>query len=231
MRFGSLLVVVACLSVVVGAQSAFKPAQYVDGQLPVIPLLAVSGGEVFLELAVTSTGQVASVKTLRTTPPFTDTFMAAVQGWRFRPAEQLIESTPGDPRTAAWTPVDSMVLVAGIVGPPSLNTPTLGQPPQDVAAESDDTPFPINVVRPAFPPLARDAGLAVVEASIDVNGRVAEARAVRSAPAFDPAALTAARAWTFRPARVRGRSVSTYAYLIFAFRPPVTVQCKGPCGK
>lgn len=73
------------------------------------------------------------------------------------------------------------------------------------------------------PPLARDSGIVLIEVRVDTGGGVADAKVIRSARPFDKPALDAARRWTFRPARVRGTSVVTLAYIAFAFRQPVTV--------
>jgi TonB family protein len=221
MRRGLWLIALTCLGVAVSAQSRFRPAQYDGGPLPVVPVQAVGGGEVFLELTVTKTGIVADVKALRSTPPFTAAVAAAARAWRFRPAEQLMEF-PDRSRPPAWNPVDATVLVVAIARPPTLNTPTLGQLPQDVGSEADDTPFPLTVIPPPFPPLARDDGSVLVQVMVDAGGRVSDAKILQSSPAFDEVALTTAGAWSFRPARVRGDSVPVYAYLVFAFRQPVT---------
>ena len=202
-------------------QGTFRPAQYAGGSLPLVPVQAVAGGQVLLELAVTKTGAVADVKTLRTTPPFTAQFVAAARSWRFRPAERLTDSA--DPsKPPAWLPVESTVLVGGVIRPPSLNTPTLGDSPRDVGSEADDTPFPLSVVAPLFPPRALGDGSVLVQVMVDTGGRVSDARILQPSPAFNEVALMSARSWVFRPARVRGESVATYAYLVFAFRQPVT---------
>ncbi|OLC45728.1 MAG: hypothetical protein AUH43_15565 [Acidobacteria bacterium 13_1_40CM_65_14] len=78
-------------------------------------------------------------------------------------------------------------------------------------------------VTPRYPPLARDSGIVLIEVRVDTGGGVADAKVIRSARPFDKPALDAARRWTFRPARVRGTSVVTLAYIAFAFRQPVTV--------
>ena len=65
-------------------------------------------------------------------------------------------------------------------------------------------------------------GVVLIEATVDVMGRVADARVIRAAPPFDQAAMAAARQWRFRPARVKGRVTPTYVYLIFGFPVPVT---------
>ena len=212
-------------AVAMAGQGGFMPAQYRDGVLPQIPIQAVGGGEVVVELSVSSTGVVSGVRTLRATAPFTDAVTSAVRGWQFRPAEEDVEPDAGKPvQPKPRTRVESTVLVAGVFRPPTLNTPTLGEPPRDVASASSETPFPLTTVTPRYPPLARDSGMVLVEARVDVRGRVADAKVIRSAHPFDEPALEAARRWTFRPARVHGTSVATLAYIAFAFRQPVTVM-------
>lgn len=207
-----------------GPEGGFMPAQYRDGALPSIPIQAVGGGEVFVELSVSSSGVVSGVRTLRATPPFTDAVTNAVRGWQFRPAEEDVEPGAGKPvEPKPRKRVESTVLVAGAFRPPTLNTPTFGQPPRDVASASNETPFPLTTVMPRYPPLARDSGMVLVEARVDTAGGVANVTVIHSARPFDEPALDAARRWTFRPARVRGTAVVTLAYIAFAFRQPVTV--------
>jgi TonB family protein len=43
-----------------------------------------------------------------------------------------------------------------------------------------------------------------------------------SSPAFDAAALAAAKSWSFEAAQRDGRAITAHAYLLFAFRQPVT---------
>jgi TonB family protein len=62
----------------------------------------------------------------------------------------------------------------------------------------------------------------LVEVTIDGAGVLTDAQVNVSSPAFDAAALAAARSWSFRAARKQGNAVTTHAYLLFAFRQPVT---------
>ncbi|HEV8319271.1 MAG TPA: energy transducer TonB [Vicinamibacterales bacterium] len=216
--------VFGCAAAIMVAPGGFMPAQYRDGALPQIPIQAVGGGEVFVELSVNSSGVVSGVRTLRATAPFAAAVNEAVRGWQFRSAEEEIASEAGRPvELQTRKPVESTVLVAGIFRPPTLNTPTLGEPPRNVASASNETPFPLTTVMPRYPPLARDSGIVLVEARVDAGGGVADVKVIRSARPFDEPALDAARRWTFRPARVRGTAVPTLAYIAFAFRQPVTV--------
>ena len=47
--------IVACLlGVVLSAQETFSPARYRAGTVPALPIMALGGGQVFVELAVSS---------------------------------------------------------------------------------------------------------------------------------------------------------------------------------
>jgi TonB family protein len=179
---------------------------YVSGELPAAPALAVSGGEVFLEVAVAATGGVASIRTLRTTPGFTEPTIDAVRGWRFAAATgaQLAE----------------LVFVAAMFSPP-LNGPTLGQPAADVLAASDEIPYPTHAAPAAYPPRAMGDGAVLVDVTVDADGTLTDTEIKSSSPAFDSAAMAAARAWSFRPARRNGRPVTAHACILFVFRQPV----------
>ena len=210
-------------AIAIAGQEGFTPAQYRDGVLPQIPIQALGGGEVFVELSVSNSGVVSGVRTLRATPPFTEAVNDVVLGWHFRPAEEEVGPAAGKPEPTPRRPVESTVLVAGIFRPPTVNTPTLGEPPRDVASASNETPFPLTTVTPRYPPLARESGMVLIAARVDTAGGVADVTVIRSARPFDEPALDAARRWTFRPARVRGTAVATLVYMAFAFRQPVTV--------
>jgi TonB family protein len=215
---GFFLVAAHALAVSLSAQDAFSPARYRGGPLPELSVLAVGGGQVFLEVTVDRDGRVTAVTTLRTTPGLTDFVVRAARGWQFLPAEIEVDPEPGRPATPRPRQrIASKVLVAAAFRQPSLIGPTLGEPPKDVAAESDETPFPLTTSMPPYPPLALDGGVVLVEVRVDPNGTVGDATVVRSAPGFDDVARAAARQWRFRPARVRGRSVAALAYIVFGF--------------
>lgn len=206
--FTALLV--ACAAAVALAQSASpSPARFQAGPLPALAPMAVGGGQVFLEVAISPTGQIASVTPLRTTPPFDELLEDAVSAWTFSPAQPP-------------SPMPSTVLVAALYRPPSMNAPTLGEMPRDVSPPSPGTPFPVVTAVPAYPPNARSAGVVLVEARVDRVGAVFDATVVRSSPPFDTAALAAARQWRFRAALARGKPVSATVYIVFGFPAPVT---------
>lgn len=195
--------------------------------------MALGGGQVFLELAVGPEGHVTAVRPLRTTPPFTELVVDAVSDWQFLPAEGDVRperAWAGEPQSRMS--VASTVLVAAVFRPPALYARTLGEAPRDVASASDETALPLTTTMPPFPPLAYSSGVVLLEARVDRDGAVADATVIRSAPPFDGAAQAALRQWSFRPAHVRGRAVSTYAYILFGFPVPVivpTVPHRPPC--
>jgi protein TonB len=62
-------------------------------------------------------------------------------------------------------------------------------------------------VAPAYPAEARDkkiTGVVILEASIGADGRVLDARVLRSIPGLDDAAVEAVRQWEFTPTLING---------------------------
>ena len=65
-------------------------------------------------------------------------------------------------------------------------------------------------VRPAYPQLAlaaRVQGIVIIEATIGADGRVINARVLRSVPLLDQAALDAVRQWEYAPTTLNGVAV------------------------
>lgn len=83
-------------------------------------------------------------------------------------------------------------------------------------------PKPVNIPVPNYPEMARTAGIegqAVVEALVDVDGKVADARILKSAgnTALDQAAVEAAMRSTFTPAKQRDQAVRVWVSIPFRF--------------
>jgi TonB family protein len=196
----------------------FEPARFESGDVFIQPPMTAGGGEVLLELEVSSSGEVTGVIVLRKTPPFTDPLRQAVVAWRFAPAQEFQE----DPESAVA--VESKVLVAGFFRPPTLyNAPARGEIPEDVAPPSAEAPFPTSMVAPLYPPTAylHMSQTVVIEVEVGAKGEVTSSKVIRSAEGLDAAARDAAREWRFRPARRNGRAVRSVAYIVFGFREPV----------
>jgi TonB family protein len=97
----------------------------------------------------------------------------------------------------------------GVALPPPPPPP----PPPDGAVRVGNglkTPTKIKDVRPVYPLEALDAkvqGVVIIEATIDREGRVSDAKILRSIPLLDEAALTAVRQWEFVPTMLNGAPV------------------------
>ena len=68
-------------------------------------------------------------------------------------------------------------------------------------------PTKVKHVNPAYPQAARDAkisGVVLLEATIGTDGRVIDARVVRSIPELDAAALDAVKQWVYTPTLLNG---------------------------
>ena len=90
--------------------------------------------------------------------------------------------------------------------PPGAAAPKSGMAPVRVGGNIR-TPTKVRDVRPVYPMEAQAAGIqgvVILEATIDVDGHVADAKILRSIPQLDDAALTAVRQWEFTPTEVNG---------------------------
>jgi protein TonB len=68
-------------------------------------------------------------------------------------------------------------------------------------------PNKVKNVPPVYPPIAQSArvqGVVIIEATIGTNGKVTDARVLRSIPLLDQAALDAVRQWEFTPTLLNG---------------------------
>lgn len=200
---------------------AYSPAQLRAGKVPAIPVTAAGGGEVLLDLDVSAEGTVTRATPLRSTPPFTEFLMKAVSEWQFFPARQIVDpdrAHGGEPTSRVA--VRSNVLVAAVFRPPSLQAPTIGEPPKDVSSALNSVPFPLVMVPPLFPPNALNGGVVLLEVRVSAGGSVDQVGVINSAPPFDDAAIAVVRQWRFRPALTQGTPVPAIVYVVFGFRPP-----------
>jgi protein TonB len=65
-------------------------------------------------------------------------------------------------------------------------------------------------VNPTYPPIAQSArvqGVVIIEATIGTNGRVTDAKVLRSIPLLDAAALDAVKQWEYTPTTLNGQPV------------------------
>jgi TonB family protein len=97
--------------------------------------------------------------------------------------------------------------------PPAAMVPTEAQPIDTGALRVGGNikpPTRVRSVAAVYPPDARDAkitGVVIIQIRIEGDGRVSDARVVRSVPALDQAALDAVRQWEFTPTLMNGNPV------------------------
>lgn len=207
-----------------GRRVLVSPAKMLGGALPIIPVMAIAGGEVFLEVDVTRDGGVSGVTPFRSTPPFTDAMTAAVRGWRFTPAQDAAPPEAGkpiDPATKRATA--SKVLVVGVFRPPSIyQGSNAGEPPKNSGTPSDEVATPASgPTMPEYPPQALFNGVVLVELGLRADGGIAAAKVIRGAAPFDALALKSAQSMSFRPPRVHGQNAAANVYVAVGFRQPV----------
>jgi TonB family protein len=117
-------------------------------------------------------------------------------------------------RSKIFTFIAAGAIVVGASGghgraqaPPSQPTPPQGGAAPVRVGGNVRPPRKIRDVRPVYPAEALAAGvqgIVIVEATIGADGKVADARVLRSAPPLDQAALDAVRQWEFEPTTVDG---------------------------
>jgi protein TonB len=112
------------------------------------------------------------------------------------------------PRTFDWVALlasCSLILAPGVAASVS-QAQTSEQQPVRVGG-AIQPPQKIKDVKPVYPPQAQQAhaqGVVVIEATVGPDGRVREARVLRSIPLLDQAAIDAVRQWEYTPTIVNG---------------------------
>ena len=84
-------------------------------------------------------------------------------------------------------------------------------------------PIKTRDVRPVYPEIAQSArvqGVVILETTIDEQGRVSDARILRSIPLLDQAASDAVRQWEFTPTLLNGAPVSVIMTVTVQFSLP-----------
>jgi protein TonB len=101
-------------------------------------------------------------------------------------------------------------VVGGVVGGlPEAPPPPPPPPPQQPVRVGGNirTPTKTRDIKPVYPPIAQSArvqGVVIIEATIGADGRVKDAKVLRSIPLLDQAALDAVKQWQFTPTLLNG---------------------------
>ena len=97
---------------------------------------------------------------------------------------------------------------SGVFEQPPVIKFELPSEPVRIVGGNIKPPTRIKYVVPVYPSMARSVkkeGIVIIEAIIDVNGRVEKAKVIRSEPLLDQAALDAVHAWEYTPTELNGR--------------------------
>jgi protein TonB len=131
-----------------------------------------------------------------------------VIGDPFAGIDVSIGIVPGGEPSALAAPI-------AVSPPPAATAPPL-RPGGDIKR-----PVKIRDATPAYPTLAQAArveGVVIVEATIGPDGKVLDARVLRSIPLLDAAALDAVRRWEYTPTLLNGSPVAVVMTVTVNFR-------------
>ena len=95
--------------------------------------------------------------------------------------------------------------IDSVIAPPPVQPPPSPQPVP--VGGKVRRPEKTRDVQPVYPPMAlaaRVQGIVIIEATLGADGRVINARVLRSVPLLDNAALDAVRQWEFMPTLLNG---------------------------
>jgi protein TonB len=121
--------------------------------------------------------------------------------------EEIASSTPGVESTGG----DNIV-----VAPPAEDElPKFGE-----YVYVEELPEAVTKVQPVYPELARDAGVdgtVMVQALVGKDGKVKDAKVVKSIQMLDQAAIDAVKGWVFKPALSNNKPVAVWVAVPIRF--------------
>jgi periplasmic protein TonB len=128
-------------------------------------------------------------------------------------AAPIAAALSGDGGGATDGAAGGVAVNADPVAPPAATGPL-------AVGDGIERPRKIKDVRPVYPPMAMSArvgGNVVIEATIGADGKVRNARVLRSISLLDQAALEAVRQWEFEPSRINGGAVAVTMVIVVTF--------------
>jgi protein TonB len=142
------------------------------------------------------------------------------------PLDAPSEITPEVPRDLDWQNQSASLIegsindgLSAIVGDPPPPPPVRQEPVR--VGGTIRQPQQTRRVEPVYPQIAlmaRVQGLVIIEATIGADGRVMNARVLRSMPMLDQAALDAVRQWEYTPTLLNGVPVPVIMTVTVTFQ-------------
>ena len=127
--------------------------------------------------------------------------------FEFRPSAETRLLSHGGPLAARFAPPSPLPPPATLAAQSSSDWVAAGA---SRVGGNIQSPRKVKDVAPVYPPLAQSArvqGVVILEALIGADGRVQDARVVRSIPLLDQAAIDAVKQWEFTPTLLNGKPV------------------------
>jgi TonB family protein len=199
----------------VRAIGEIKPPRLIKQVDPFYPEIARQArveGIVILEAETDMYGRVRNTKILRSIPLLDKAAIDSVKQWIYEPF--VID---GKPRGVIFTVTvrftldgkgkESSRVAAGGAVTGGVAGGVIAAP---LKLTSAPQPKLIKQVDPVYPEAARKArieGIVIVEATTDIYGRVQDAKALRSIPLLDQAAIDAVKQWVYEPAIIDGKPI------------------------
>jgi protein TonB len=214
---------------------------------PMYPAEAMAAGKqgiVIIEATIGADGKVTDAKVLRSIPELDDAAVGAVKQWEFEPAllngvpTPIIMSVtvnftlkgsevPGVSASTIVFPPQSGAAGPGAQGlraatpVPTAAAPLTGLTTAPVRVGGNiQAPRKIKDVKPVYPADAKAAGIQgiiILEVIIAPDGRVLDARPLRSMPELDAAAVEAVKQWEFTPTLLNGQPVPVIMSVTVSF--------------
>jgi len=180
--------------------SSQRPEKIKDAK-PVYPADALKNkvqGVVILKVETTAQGGVHLIEVISGHPLFNDAAMAAARQWVFKP--YIVN---GEAKPVCFTVPVQFLLDEGN---------DKDREPNAIARlqAGDKRPHKVKHVNPVFPPEAKEkkiAGVVIIEATINEQGKVRMIRVMSSPdPLLSDAALKAVRQWEYEPYIIKGQA-------------------------
>jgi TonB family protein len=204
-----------------------RPPVKIQDKKPVYPGEAQEArvqGVVILDVAIAVDGQVSEARILRSIPKLDEAALEAVLGWKFQPQGFPVRMTvtvnfvlDGDKPAGVKGGVAGGVkggvsggVAGGVEGGAVDADPVRLLPTGEKALRVGGAikpPLKTLDVKPVYPKEAIDAkvqGVVIMDIVIGPDGRVKDAKIIRSVPTLDQAALDAVRQWEFQPTLLNG---------------------------
>lgn len=182
-----------------------EPPKLVKKVNPVYPEIARRAGVegvVILEIKTDAAGRVQAAKILRSIPLLDQAAIDAVKQWAYEPL--IIE---GVPKPALFTVTVNFRLDGEKAAKSAQAIEEFAAGAVKVEGEVKP-PKLIKIIEPVYPEVARVAGVegvVILQARIDVSGKVKDAMILRSIPLLNQAAIDAVRQWVYEPLIIKGK--------------------------